>query len=86
MGQNAAQCPSAISDKVLRETQKIHDQDACYDTERLRENCFLKAQVFRWHKKFRERREDVEDEQRIGYPSTSHTLDNVAKVKAVLEC
>jgi len=44
-----------------------------------------KAQVFRWHKAFREGREDVEDEQRIGRPSTSHTSDNVAKVKAVLD-
>jgi len=41
--------------------------------------------VFRWHKTFREGREDVEDEQRIGRPSTSHTLDNVVKVKAVLD-
>ena len=39
----------------------------------------------RWHKAFREGREDIEDEQRTGRPSTSHTLDSVAKVKAVLD-
>jgi hypothetical protein len=44
-------------------------------------DALSKAQVFRWHKAFREGREDVEDEQRVG----SHTSDNVAKVKAVLD-
>jgi predicted dehydrogenase len=43
-------------------------------------NALLKAQVFRWHKAFREGREDIEDEERIGRPSTSHISDNVAKV------
>jgi len=41
--------------------------------------------VFRWHKAFRQGRESVEDEQRIGHPSTSHTSDNVAKVIAALD-
>jgi AAA+ superfamily predicted ATPase len=44
-----------------------------------------KSQVFKWHKAFREGREDVEDEQHLGHPSTSHTSDNVAKMKAVLD-
>ena len=48
-------------------------------------DALLKAQVFKWHKVFSEGREDVKDEQRIGRPSTSHTSDNVAKVKAVLD-
>jgi len=48
-------------------------------------DALSKAQVFRWHKSFREGREDVEDEQRIGRPSTSYTSDNAAKVKAVLD-
>ena len=42
-------------------------------------DALLKAQVFRWHKAFREGREDVEDEQHIGRPTKSHTSDNVAK-------
>lgn len=48
-------------------------------------DALSKAQVFRWHKMLKEGREGVEDEQRTGRPSTSHTLDNVAKVKAVLD-
>jgi len=48
-------------------------------------HALSKAQVFRWHKALSEGREDVKDEQRIGRPSTSHTLDKVAKVKAVLD-
>lgn len=47
-------------------------------------DALSKAQVFRWHKTFKEGREDVEDEQRSGRPSTAHTLDNVAKVRAAL--
>jgi len=48
-------------------------------------DALSKAQVFRWHKAFREGTEEVKDEQRLGRPSTSHTSDNAAKVKAVLD-
>ena len=48
-------------------------------------DALSKLKVGRWHKAFREGREDVEDEQHIGRPSMSHTLDNVAKVKVVLD-
>ena len=48
-------------------------------------DALSKAQVFTWHKAFREGREDVEDEERIGRQSTSHNSHNVAKVKAVLD-
>ncbi|CAL1677408.1 unnamed protein product [Lasius platythorax] len=40
-----------------------------------------KTRVSEWHKKFKEGREDVEDEQRAGRPSTSQNEENVAKVK-----
>jgi len=43
------------------------------------------AQVFRWHKAFKEGRESVEDEQRAGHPSTARTENNVARVKIVLD-
>ena len=43
------------------------------------------AEVFRWHKAFKDGREGVEDEQRTGRPSTSITENNVARVKAVLD-
>ena len=36
------------------------------------------AQVFRWHKAFKNERDSVEDEQRTGRPSTSRTEDNVS--------
>ena len=60
--------------EALAMIQKAYGKDA-----------LSKVQVFRWHKAFSEGREDVEDEQHIGRPSTSHTLDSVAKVKAVLD-
>jgi len=43
------------------------------------------AQVLRWHKAFKDRRESVEDEQHAGRPSTLRTENNVARVKAVLD-
>jgi len=43
------------------------------------------AQVFRWHKAFKDGRESIADEQLAGYPSTSRTENNVACVKAVLD-
>ena len=60
--------------ETLAMIQKAYGKDA-----------LSKAQVFRWHKAFREGREDVEDEQCIGRLSMSHTSDSVAKVKAVLD-
>jgi len=43
------------------------------------------AQVFRWHKVFKDEMGSVEDEQRTGRPSTSRTESNVARMKAVLD-
>ena len=60
--------------ETLAMIQKAYGKDA-----------LSKAQVFRWHKVFREGREDVKDEQRTRCPSVSHTSDIVAKVKAVLD-
>jgi len=42
------------------------------------------AQVFRWHKAFKDGKESVEDEERAGHPSVSRTENNVARVKVVL--
>ena len=39
-----------------------------------------RCQVFEWHKRFKEGREDVEDDPRSGRPSTSKTEENVERV------
>ena len=36
--------------------------------------------IFEWHKRFREGRESVKDEERSGPPTTSQTGDNIAAV------
>jgi len=43
------------------------------------------AQVLKWHKAFKDRRESVEDEERAGRLTTSRTENSVAHVKAVLD-
>ncbi|XP_050527794.1 protein GVQW3-like [Daktulosphaira vitifoliae] len=48
------------------------------------EDALSRTQVFEWHKNFRDGREDVHDEQRIGRPVSTHTDANVKKVRDVL--
>ena len=43
-----------------------------------------RSRVFEWHKRFKDGREDVEDDSRSGRPSTSRTDDNVERVKQVV--
>ena len=40
-----------------------------------------RSNVYRWYKMFSEGREDVNDEERAGHPSTSTTNENIDEVK-----
>lgn len=44
------------------------------------DECLSRSQVFEWYKKFKEGREDIEDDPRPGRPRTSKTDDNIEKV------
>ncbi|KAJ8940087.1 hypothetical protein NQ318_022565 [Aromia moschata] len=46
-------------------------------------DCLSDRQIFRWHKAFSEGREDVNDENRAGPPSTSSSDDNVKRMRKV---
>lgn len=52
--------------------------------EAYKEDAMSRAMVFMWHKRFKDGREDVEDDERSGRPSTSRTDENLAKVRQVL--
>lgn len=43
-----------------------------------------RSRVFEWHKRFKEGREEVEDDPRSGRPSTSRTDDNVERVRQMV--
>ena len=43
-----------------------------------------KTKVYEWYKRFQDGREDVEDDERPGRPSTSRTDENVEKVKEMV--
>lgn len=43
-----------------------------------------RTRVFEWHKRFKEGREDVEDNSRSGRPTTSRTELNVERVRQVV--
>ncbi|XP_046396633.1 histone-lysine N-methyltransferase SETMAR-like [Ischnura elegans] len=49
-----------------------------------KEDAMSRAMVFVCNKRFKEGREDVEDDDRSGRPSTSRNDDNLAKVREVL--
>ena len=42
------------------------------------------SNVYQWYKMFSEGREDVNDEERSGRPSTSTTDENINKVKKII--
>ena len=42
------------------------------------------SRVFEWHKRFKEGREDVEDDSKSGRLSTSRTANNVERVKQMV--
>lgn len=50
-----------------------------------RNAAISRSTIFEWHKLFWEGRELVEDDQRVGRPSTSRIGKNVAEVKAILD-
>ena len=41
--------------------------------------------IFEWHKRFREGRESVKDDERSGRPSTSRTDDNIAAIDKMVK-
>ena len=49
-----------------------------------RDNAMKKAAVYKWVKRFSEGRESVTDEERSGWPATSRTDKNIAKVRQIV--
>ena len=47
-------------------------------------HAMLQPRVYEWYNRFRERREDVEDDTRPGRLSTSISDENVEKIKAIV--
>ena len=48
------------------------------------ESAMSKTRVYEWYKRFQDGREDVEDDERLGRPSTSTTDKSVEKVKEMV--
>jgi transposase len=48
------------------------------------DNVMSRARVSEWHKRFMEDREEVEDDERPGRPSTSKTEENVEKISEIV--
>jgi len=52
--------------------------------EAFKEDCISRSQSGRWHKAFKESREEIADEPRSGRPTTARTDENVNRVCEVL--
>lgn len=53
--------------------------------EQFGKNCFARSRVFLWHKRFREGREDLTDNNRSGRPGTAINYKNIIAVTALVE-
>jgi len=49
-----------------------------------RDNAMKKTAVYKWVKRFSEGRESVTDKERSGWPATSRTEGNIAKVRQIV--
>jgi transposase len=48
------------------------------------EYAMKKSSVFEWHRRFKERREDVQDDPRSGQPKTQRTNANVDRLRTLV--
>ena len=65
---------SCLSRKTPTETLKLLQEVYCFDTK-------SRTCLFEWHRRFKERREQVEDDHMSGRPSTSRTDENVERLR-----
>jgi transposase len=49
------------------------------------DSAMSKSNVFKWHKRFREGREDVYDDERQGAPVRKRTNENVEKIRELVQ-
>jgi len=49
------------------------------------DNAMKKTAVYKWVKRFSEGRESVTDEGRSGWPATSRTEENIAKIRQIVQ-
>ncbi|XP_029177936.1 protein GVQW3-like [Nylanderia fulva] len=52
--------------------------------EAFKDDCISRSQSGRWHKTFKEGREEIADEPRSGRPTTARSDENVKRVRKVL--
>lgn len=75
--ENAALVRTKICDQVLRATWKTTAETVTMIKTAYKEHALSDRQVFRWHKAFLKGREEVDNEDRVGRPSTTTAADNV---------
>ena len=48
------------------------------------ESCLSRLKTFEWYSRFKSGRQSFEDDSRPGRPSTSHTMETVARVREII--
>ncbi len=82
--ENAASFGAALICKVLCKTEETATQTFRMIQEDYQEEAMSRAMVFMWRKRFENGREDVEDDNRTGRPSTSRTEENLLNLRELL--
>jgi len=81
---DAGKYRTTVRHQILCETQQICHRDIASLTEAYGDATLLRTMVFKWHKAFKEGRENVEDDPRSGRPISSTNDQNVEVVRAVM--
>ena len=81
----SASVEQRVSIKFLTKLGKSATETYNLLTEVCGDQCLSHMQVFEWFKKFKEGREYVRDDPKLGRPSTAKTQENVEKVARIVQ-
>lgn len=71
--------------KFLVKLNKTATESFCLLKQVYGEQSLSRSQVFEWHRRFKEGREDVEDDEHSGRPRTSRTDEKVKKIRKIVK-
>ena len=84
LSRRAMSCEQRANLKFLAKLGKTPSESFAMLQQVYVEETMSRTRAFEWHKRFKEGREEVEDDLWSGRPSTSRTADNIERVKQMV--